>query len=359
MTFMQELNQFLKENPNFNDFVFRTETLDEAKALVKTLYKLGYYWEKNIPYTDEEVERRWKQKKKETCISIGTLNSPDKKQLFNGRQGMFTKQGRMVVGVNTLFEEVNDDTIESLANEPYNNTRKLCPQCNNELSKKAKFCTSCGYKFEDVSNTSNNCSPGLNDLSSSKTEIKNNNIEKTDIQRNDVALHKAEEPDIVTQENSSEIVLVKNENTSVQPPIIKNANETKVFTEQKQTENNVVNINTTDSEQKEEVTPDTNQKEMTNEDKKVSFSLLNKQTASQNLEDKDIDNIPNLCKILNVEINQSFTINNSFYNSDNCIFRINKNGYREKKVGPDIWFIANNEQELAYIIENKNQINKL
>lgn len=279
MTFLQELNQFLKDNSNFNDFVFRTETLDEAKALIKTLYKLGFYWEANTPYTDQEVEKRWSQKKSETCISLGTLNSTDKKCLFHGRQGMFTKQGRMIVNVKTLFEEVDEGDIDEVVSIPFEEyTNKLCPECNNEVAEKAKFCTNCGYRFN---------------------------------------------------------VTTKKEPTPENKPKIQPA----TFTEPKPVKNNRTND-----------AP----KLMTD----INSSKAQNDTLEAQITDKTGD-IPVLCQILDVAVNQSFIISNSYLNSNNGIFRINKDGYRERKLGPNVWFVSNNEQELAYIIQHKTHVIKL
>lgn len=293
MTFLQVLNQFLSENPDYNEFVFRTATETEARALVKTLYKLGFYWNVNEPYSDEETLRRWHQKKKETCISLGTMKSSDKKQLFNGRQGMFTNQGRMIVNVATLFEEVEGESVDFVANAPLDNSKKLCPQCYNEIASKANFCNNCGYKFENIE--------------TKKDVLKQqDNENKNDIQKQDAPI-----------------------------PFLANEAEEKDDILNTETENTEISINTDTAK----VFCDNNQKEIKTKSEKAQ--------------------LPVLCQILNIDIDQPFKISNFAYNSDNNVFRINSNGYREKKVGPDRWFITNNEQELEYIIENKKQIIKL
>lgn len=333
MTFLQILNEFLKENPNYDDFVFKVETKEEARALVKSLYKLGFYFKKDEAYSDAEVDSRWGQKKKDTCISIGALSSNDKNQLFHGRTGMYTKHGRMVVDTKTLFEEA-DETIQDVLNSSIENSVKLCPNCNNEVSTKAKFCTKCGYKFDTASLPKNTETISEKKLCAEEVPLIKQIPTETDPTKTSITSGfplssliqekpENDSPDTQTPDEYKTVVFD-----------VDNADNGSTYTPH--------NIEANNQEDKKEV---------------KKFSLLNDSDINKNIETKRIElETPELCAILNVSVNQPFIIKNDFYDSDNKIFRINEKGIREEKVGANLWFVANNEQELCYIIENKNQI---
>jgi len=46
-------------------------------------------------------------------------------------------------------QPVNNDVFQQPVQEPVNNdeSMKVCPQCNNKVSKDSEFCFICGYKF--------------------------------------------------------------------------------------------------------------------------------------------------------------------------------------------------------------------
>lgn len=340
MTFLQVLNEFLKENPNYDDFVFKVETKEEARALVKSLYKLGFYFKKNEAYSDAEVDSRWSQKKKDTCISIGALSSNDKNQLFHGRTGMYTKHGRMVVDTKTLFEET-DETIQDVLNSSIKNSVKLCPNCNNEVSVKAKFCTKCGYKFDTTSIPENTETTSEKELPAEEVPfIKQVPTETTSTK----PLITSGSPLLSLAQNME---IRENKKPENNPPDAQIPDEYKTV---------VFDVNDTDNNST--YTPhniEVNNQE--NEKEVKRFSLLNDSDINKNIKTKSSElEVPELCAVLNVSVNQPFIIKNDFYDSNNKIFRINEKGIREEKVGANLWFVANNEQELCYIIENKNQI---
>lgn len=315
MTKTQAVKNFLKENTEYNEFVFHCPTLETAQELVRILYTLGYHWDENLPYNEQDVVDRWHYKKK-NCIAIGSLNDPDKERLYTGRMGMYVNQGRVIVEVKDLLDEANepdipvdipaeepkqenDESTEIKENEPQTEKAttvtkeftKICPSCCKENLLEAKFCTFCGNPFSFID--------------------KPNPIKATEDVEN-VVINESPE------ENVKDVV----ENESLK-------------------------------EDTKDVVVNETLEEVVSEEKDATDDIFIEEPEHYMVNN---DNKPILCRLLGVSINEKFKINNSVYNAENTIFRINCNGFREKLVGEDTWFISTDEQELVFLIENPEQI---
>lgn len=334
MTKLQYLKNFLNETQDFNDFAFHCSTLEEAEELVQLLYELGYYWFPNSEYSKDEVYKRWNQKKKNTCIVIGSQNIPDKNILFNGRMGMYVNQGRAIVEMEDFFNEIestssfvtsNDKKIteSEIDNATYKDTKK-CPKCNTEIPKEAKFCRICGNKF----NTQDTVTIETEDYVENKNDIKG----KTELKQNIID----------DSENKNSVLDFINKGK-----INKNTN---TETEKESKKTGVEHVSSIIDNQNNSEENSNNSKSGTDKEEETYPILLNEQ--------ENEPKTPIICKLLGVEVNQKFKISNSFYDKSNNIFRINKEGYREVLVGKNLWFISNNEQELAFLIQNSKQIIK-
>lgn len=372
MTFTQTVRQFLIENPVFNDFAFRCQTFEEAEILVKALYNLGYYFEKGKPYDKNLLLKRWNVKKENTCLAIGSLNTTDPKIMFTGRMGMYVNQGRVIVNVSTLVEMSETGNVSNISALDEPDDTKVCPNCGNLVSIKAKFCTNCGEKFEIITESQPETPVVENVVAETEPVAESASVEENTPTVVD-SVPVVENSPVITNET-----IVENENAAKNEPVVKEEIITEEPSEDidtkepsKETKTEKLSENSDTKEQSKEAKTENTTTNNVSEETKTS-------EIEQPVENQDIveavqvvDNIlseteetkentqihiPVLCEILGLLPFQQFRIKNDYYFAENYIYRINDKGIREVKVGEDLWFVANNEQELEYIIEHKNQI---
>lgn len=384
MTFTQTVRQFLIENPVFNDFAFRCQTFEEAEILVKALYNLGYYFEKGKPYDKNLLLKRWNVKKENTCLAIGSLNTTDPKIMFTGRMGMYVNQGRVIVNVSTLVEMSETGNVSNISALDEPDDIKVCPNCGNLVSIKAKFCTNCGEKFEVIAESQPETPVTENVVAETEPVIESASVKENTpttapvVEENTPAVVESvpvvENSPVVTSET-----IVENENAAKNEPAVEKeiiteepaeGIDTKESSEETETEK-LSEASETKKQLKETKTEDATTNDVISEEAKMP-------EIEQPVENQDIveavqvvDNVlsetegtkentqihvPVLCEILGLLPFQQFRIKNDYYFAENYIYRINDKGIREVRVGGNLWFVANNEQELEYIIEHKNQI---
>lgn len=351
MTFTQTVRQFLIENPVFNDFAFRCQTFEEAEILVKALYNLGYYFEKGKPYDKNLLFKRWNVKKENTCLAIGSLNTTDPKVMFTGRMGMYVNQGRVIVNVSTLIEMSETGNVSNISALDEPDDTKVCPNCGNLVSIKAKFCTNCGEKFEIIAEAQPE-TPVVEDVIAETEPV----VESASVEEN------TPETAPVVEENTPAVVesvpVIENSPVVTSETIVENDNAAKnesVVEEKIITEEPAEDIDTKDPS-KETKTPEIEQP-VENQDIIEAVQVVdNVLSETEGTKENTQIHIPVLCEILGLFPFQPFRIKNDYYFAENYIYRINDKGIREVRVGGNLWFVANNEQELEYIIEHKNQI---
>lgn len=383
MTFTQTVRQFLIENPVFNDFAFRCQTFEEAEILVKALYNLGYYFEKGKPYDKNLLLKRWNVKKENTCLAIGSLNTTDPKIMFTGRMGMYVNQGRVIVNVSTLVEMSETGNVSNISALDEPDDTKVCPNCGNLVSIKAKFCTNCGEKFEIIAESQPETPVTENVIAKTEPVAESASVKENTpttapvVEENTPAVVKSvpvvENSPVVTSET-----IVENENAAKNEPAVEKeiitekpaedidtkepseeteteklseASETKEQLKEAETENK-----TTNNISKETKMPEIEQP-VENQDIIEAVQVVdNVLSETEETKENTQIHIPVLCEILGLLPFQQFRIKNDYYFAENYIYRINDKGIREVRVGGNLWFVANNEQELEYIIEHKNQI---
>lgn len=372
MTFTQTVRQFLIENPVFNDFAFRCQTFEEAEILVKALYNLGYYFEKGKPYDKNLLLKRWNVKKENTCLAIGSLNTTDPKIMFTGRMGMYVNQGRVIVNVSTLIEMSETGNVSNISAIEEPDDTKVCPNCGNLVSIKAKFCTNCGEKFEVIAESQPETPITENvvaetELVAESASVKENTptvvdsvpiVENSPVITNETIVENdnaaknepAVEKEIITEEPAEDID-IKEPSKETETEKLSEASETKEQLKETETEDATTNNISEETKTSEIEQPVENQDII--EAVQVIDNVLSE--TEETKENTQI-HIPVLCEILGLFPFQPFRIKNDYYFAENYIYRINDKGIREVKVGEDLWFVANNEQELEYIIEHKNQI---
>lgn len=350
MTFTQTVRQFLIENPVFNDFAFRCQTFEEAEILVKALYNLGYYFEKGKPYDKDLLHKRWNVKKENTCLAIGSLNTTDPKIMFTGRMGMYVNQGRVIVNVSTLMEMSETGNISNVSTTDTDDT-KICPNCGNLVNIKAKFCTNCGEKFEVViepepTQTTNAEVPVAEDVPATEEIPAEETVPVTEETSNTAETNEK------TEELVEEVVASETETQTPKITEPEPLEETKITQEKEQ----VVSDTPKETLVEETVQEVKDEQQETEAEPVETVQVAEVENVSDTTEDNTQKQIPVLCEILGLMPFQPFRIKNDYYFAENYIYRINDKGVREKKVGANLWFTTNDEQELEYIIEHKNQI---
>lgn len=343
MTDKEKIQAVLSDHDDLNSIAFHCPDIQTMKRLVKALYELGFYWAPGTEYEDRVAEQRWNEKKKNTGIVIGNLKYDDQNVLWHGRIKMYENQGRKIIEAPDLFDNVDlndnadveiskapldpqispkcqndtlDDTLESSEENKTSlqaeqtRTSKKCPQCGNEMPIKAKFCNRCGHAF-------------------AKDE-------------------KAVTDDSVAQVKSDENVSQKQNETENQKQVndaIATEPVTPAKPEKTQTEQ---------SDQSSKRVGETNCRD------ELVASDLDKAVTSQRREEprkkkEANDDLPLLCQLLNVGMNEPFCFLDAAYFS-NCVYRINEHGLREVQVGSDFWLPCQNEGELVYMMQHKQNI---
>lgn len=341
MTDKERIQAVLSENEDLNSVAFHCPDIQTMKRLVKALYELGFYWAPCTEYEDRVVEQRWNEKKKNTGIVIGNLKYDDPNVLWHGRVKMYENQGRKIIEVPDLFAAVDandnantetsntlqetqtspkcqNDTLDDALESPEENktslqaeqtrTTKKCPQCDNEMPIKAKFCNRCGHAFAKDEKA-------VTDDSVAQVKNDENVSQKQNETENQKPVH-----DVVVQEPVTTTKL-ESEKTEQSAPHDKNT--TKVSIQDQPT----ISDGSSESQEREQLRP----------------------------ENKTNKHLPLLCQLLGVEINEPFCFVNAAYFS-NCIYRVNDNGLREVRVGDDFWLPCQNEGELVYLLQHHQNI---
>lgn len=343
MTDKEKIQAVLSDHEDLNSIAFHCPDIQTMKRLVKALYELGFYWAPGTEYEDRVTEHRWNEKKKNTGIVIGNLKYDDQNVLWHGRIKMYENQGRKIIEAPDLFNNVDlndntdaeiskapldpqiskkcqndtlDDTLElseedkaSLSTEQ-TQTSKKCPQCGNEMPAKAKFCNRCGHAF----------------AKDEKVNIDNS------------AIRVKSDENVSQKQNETENQ--KQVNDTIAPEPVAPAKPEKTQTEQSdQSSKRVGEANCWDE---------------------LVASNSNKAVTPQRREEprkkkEENDDLPLLCQLLNVGMNEPFCYLDAAYFS-NCVYRINEHGLREVQVGGDFWLPCQNEGELVYMMQHKQNI---
>lgn len=343
MTDKERIQAVLSENEDLNSVAFHCPDIQTMKRLVKALYALGFYWAPGTEYEDRVVEQRWNEKKKNTGIVIGNLKYDDPNVLWHGRVKMYENQGRKIIEVPDLFAAVDandnantetsntsqetqtspkcqndtlDDTLESSEENKASlqaeqtRTTKKCPQCGNEMPIKAKFCNRCGHAFAKDEKT-------LTD--DSVAQVKNDN-------------------NVSQKQNETENQKQVNDAIATEPVVP--AKPEKTQTEQSEQSSKRVR----EANYRDEPVASDSDKAVTSQRREEPRK---KKEAS--------DDLPLLCQLLNVGMNEPFCFLDAAYFS-NCVYRINEHGLREIQVGSDFWLPCQNEGELVYLLQSPQNI---
>ena len=342
MTDKERIQAVLSENEDLNSVAFHCPDIQTMKRLVKVLYELGFYWAPGTEYEDRVVEQRWNEKKKNTGIVIGNLKYDDPNVLWHGRVKMYENQGRKIIEVSDLFSDVDsnntdteasdtsqvdqefpkcqndtlDDTLESseenktsLQGEQTWTTKK-CPQCGNEMPAKAKFCNRCGHAFAK---------------------------DKKAVTDDSVAQVKNDE-NVSQKQNETENQ--KRVNDAIAPEPVAPAKPEKTQTEQS-------------DQSSKRVGEASCRNELVASNSNKAVTLQRREEPRKKKEAND--DLPLLCQLLNVGMNEPFCFLDAAYFS-NCLYRINEHGLREVQVGSDFWLPCQNEGELVYLLQNPQNI---
>lgn len=338
--FTAKLKHFLENHPNVNGFAISTPTEDEAQMLVQALFELGFFWDNENPeetkYTSEgKLNTKWEKNSTKTCYTVSLIPN---KQIFFCNTKFYEKRGREIYSMEDInnielpdyelrFLSEKDKTVNTKDNnnkdeengeidrdvEEKQEPKYLCPYCGYEIKKDVKFCPDCGQRINEPV-LADELVELNEDLSTNKSFTENLNNSENMIS----------EPAVPVEAEQADKTELSNDKT-----------DDKV---------SFVNIEDNDSNKTTPV-----EKKPTEEN--ASSTTDNSAFKASADEDR-----PLILKMLGLEVNEEFhIIPDNYFNSKN-IYRFNREGYREVKAGDNIWFIANDEQDLAYIINHPDEI---
>lgn len=409
MTKLMMIQNFLNTHPNFNIYAIHCETQDEAAEFITIMYQLGYKFDRkdiDVPRDkDGSVLTKWKINKSNTCYALGAIG--DDKIIFRARVRFYENQGREIFDYRDIVDgadneySVNDtlqtpvesntpETIKSQNSQinqiPFQNaTPVLTPnmtqpmpnmsgfgfnpvdeesgisskmpqdiqqnpqtqeiqQNENNTYNSPKFCSNCGFRLKEGAKFCPECG--------TKVEVENtedSNISNIENKRE--------------QKNSEDKSHLGDMNANKQ-----NIENVKLNTSSPEQE---VKINQYSPKQKEITSPLTQNilpnvygtNNMVNNDPHIRIEPNNKNLETDETKEKTQQNEntnresePTICKFLKVRPYQIFEIKTNQHSGISGQFRFNKKGIREVMRFPNVWFVNNNEQELAYLIAHPDLI---
>ena len=295
-------------NAHDEQFVVHCPKEEDAIKYLSLLADIGFIWSDNIGLImGSKIETRWNQKKSDTCYTF----IPGSNIVLTGRKKFYQNKGLNIIE----FEDFENQFSEIIT--PYkhdeDSQEKVLPFKNEDISEN-----------EETNNVDEVIMTGTKDsLESNNTFFCVN----------------------CGQEINANSKFCFRCGTKVEKILEEKKSDSN--TEEKE-------IKTSNITEEKIIKPNVEEKDIINNKPVLE---VDKDTTNEKTDLESNTNI--LLDLLSLKEKQEFVIvgdQNEYYSES--IFRFNNNK-REIKVGDNMWFVSNNEQELIYIINHPQSIKKL